>query len=152
MTFIAQFRGTFSNHIRSYDIFSLIPSWSFFAPNPGTVDYNIVCKIKTLDNEVKFKYIETIVQRNNLLYSIWNPHKRKQKAIVDVVQAFARLPPNSSGNLPITMPYLILLNYLTSFFTDAPDGSQLQFLIYESQGIESSLNQKVIFVSDFHTL
>jgi hypothetical protein len=152
VTLFSQFRWFISNQIRSYDFFSLVPSWTFFAPNPGTVDYRIVCKITKPDHYVQHHLINTIVLRNNLIYSIWNPNKRRQKVLVDVVQSFVRFPVKHSSYLPITVPYLLLFNFLANIFANEPKGSQLQFLIYESRGVDSLRDQEVIFVSDCHTL
>ena len=152
VTLVSQFRGLISNQLRSYDFFSLIPSWTFFAPNPGTVDYNIVCKITKPDHYVQHHLINTIVLRNNLLYSIWNPKKRRQKVLIDVVQSFVRFPVKHSSYLAITVTYLLLVNFLANIFANEPKGSQLQFLIYESRGVDNPRDKEVIFVSDCHTL
>lgn len=44
-----QFRFSWFQRFRQYDSFSLLPIWSFFAPNPGQSDYHLVFRDRQHD-------------------------------------------------------------------------------------------------------
>src|SRR3954468_7332015 len=83
LSIVAQFRSiSLINWINNKDPFSLLPSWTFFAPNPGVVDYQILYRDKISDGHfTKWKMI--FYRNNSILHSILNPDKRRRKAIRD---------------------------------------------------------------------
>src|ERR1051326_1455357 len=67
--------------IRQFDYFSLLPFWTFFAPNPGQTDYHLTFRDKLADGLMtEWKEIEIGAPRYWYCF-IWNPEKRSKKVI-----------------------------------------------------------------------
>jgi len=75
-------RGRWVKWVKQYDAGSFIPVWTFFAPRPGTSDYEIVYRDKLGGSDVS---PWQVIKRppTSTLRGIWNPGKRYSKLITD---------------------------------------------------------------------
>ncbi len=180
--------------VKSLDLFSLIPTWNFFAPNPGTNDYHLLYR-ERLDaggygvwREVPFP------KQSGLLKAVWNPRKRRAKVLSDVVislgsavaearlTALGRLAPRADADtgagsrgqdagdrrrdyearlsrliseelrpLKLSIPYLIVLNYLNGL-PHSPFSDSIQFLFAQTAGFDPHAEPEILYVSEPHEL
>ena len=77
---IAQIPSKLSSFIHEIDYFSLIPSWTFFAPEPGVTDYHLLTRIKLKSGDFTPLVVESTANKKTINNAIWNPKKRKQKS------------------------------------------------------------------------
>ena len=85
-----------------------------------------------------------------MLYGILK--KENKKVLTDVVQTFARLSFESSKDLYLTTPYLLILNYISQIYQIKNRGEKIQFLIVETRGFQLKKEPKIIFLSELHEL
>lgn len=141
-----------SKALRRVDTFGLIPSWTFFGPNPGTTDYHLLFRtyLSTGDHG---EWKELKLYEGWTWYAwLWNKNKRKQKAISDAVSALVQLSEQMKPQgLKSTIPYLMILNYVSGI-GHSPFMNQTQFMIMDSQGYYSENQPNVLFISERHKL
>lgn len=166
--------------LRSLDFFSLIPSWNFFAPNPGTNDYHLLYR-EQLDETTYGVWREVpFPKQSGLLRLLWNPRKRRGKVLSDVVVSLGRavaaaretaveqlpravaetreyeaeltrLISDELQPLKLSIPYLIILNYLNGL-PHSPFGRSIQFLFAQTEGFDPRAEPDILYVSELHDL
>jgi hypothetical protein len=136
--------------LKRYDYCSILPSWTFFAPNPGMTDFQILYRDRLI-NEVITPWA-SLKDVNHLAWSVWHPSKRQRKALSDLCQNIMRLARRNGieERLVISMPYLALLSFVTQR-PRPPFSKQRQFLIAKTQR-ETVGDPDILFVSHFHDL
>ncbi|MEP0262705.1 hypothetical protein [Dokdonia sp.] len=137
---------------RRMDYFSLLPRWSFFAPNPGVTDYHLLYRDKDKENECgRWKELP-IASKRTLLGAIWNPKKRSKKALSDAVQTIVRSSDKlKASEFKTSICYIALVNFISSF-PRKEDGNTTQFMIMESYGHFPDKGPKMLFRSEFHKI
>jgi hypothetical protein len=148
--------------IRDYDYCSMIPSWSFFAPNPGTRDFQLMYRDKLLDGQFTvWKSVQCLSYP--YLRFVWNPHKRRAKAIVDlcvflmgdlkrVLEAEAPEKAEALGkSIYISLPYIGLATYI-SRVPHSPFSDFTQFMIATSYGFDTDKPPEIAFISPLYRL
>jgi len=141
--------GTF---FRQLDLFSLIPYWSFFAPNPGTTDYHLLYRDKVDTNTGSYWKEYKLSSNRSLLGAVWNPKKRTKKVLSDAVSSLLTLSKDIKNNeYKTTLPYIALLNFIASIPRENTV-TATQFVIMESYGHFTTRTPKVIFRSEFHKI
>ncbi len=145
-------KSKINQFFRGVDHFSLIPSWTFFGPNPGTTDYHLLFRDQ-FDEDSKSNWREIKLSDGWTWYIwLWNPNKRKQKVLSDAVASLITISKKMElTGLKTTIPYLIVLNYV-SHLERSPLSRQTQFMIMESQGHISDTKPQVLFLSEKHNL
>src|SRR5262245_58261030 len=133
-TFVRQVRKKGVSVWSGMERFSLLPYWSFFAPNPARSDYRLMFRDRYVDGQLGLYRTVTLGGRTSWLNAVWNPTKRSQKALNDCVRGLARSTvrmPESS--LKTTLPYLAILNHVTALRRTAASEAT-QFVIVEPFG------------------
>ncbi|WP_343522559.1 hypothetical protein [Pedobacter sp.] len=138
-------------HLKIYDSFSLVPAWSFFAPNPGTSDYHLLYRDK-LDNDSLTVWKESNFEKTSFAKAFWNPNKRKSKTLFDVIMSFTGLEKDDAISIKYSLAYLMVLNHVSNYIRHSPFSKSTQFIIVEKFGYISQEEPKIIFVSEFHDL
>ena len=150
---ITQIPSKLSSYINDIDYFSLIPSWTFFAPEPGVTHYHLLTRIKLKPGDFTPLAVELITENRTTTHAIWNPEKRKHKILIDIVQVLARLIIiEDNQDLFLTTPYLLVLNYISQIHKIQYRGKHIQFVIVETKGFQPAEEPNIIFLSDFHEL
>ena len=81
-----QFPQAVFQGVRKWDVFRLLPRWSFFAPRPLTSDYHFLYRDSLSDGtHTDWTEVHFSPPRMALLASCWNPEKRQSKAFCDLV-------------------------------------------------------------------
>ena len=139
-TAVAQCEGHLSFvRIKRFDVFNLLPRWTFFAPVPCVSDYQLVYR-DIDDKGVHQDWTGTALLNDRPLSSaVWNPSKRKAKCLIDAVQCLR--PFQMTEDLPLlSFPYLWLLNICMNYPRDSQSTAR-QFAVfsktYISNGDES---------------
>lgn len=138
--------------LRRLDYFSLLPRWSFFAPNPGVTDYHLLYRDKDPRNECGRWNELPIASKRTLLGALWNPKKRSKKALSDAVQTIVRSSNKlKDSEFKTSICYIALVNFIASLPRNTA-GSATQFMIMESFGHYTEKEPKMLFRSEFHKI
>jgi hypothetical protein len=145
----AQLPVRVARQIRRYDLFGLVPSWSFFAPRPASHDNHLLFREFQTDGMASDWTEVHIGERHTALGLIWNPGRREQKALSDAVNSLLRSARRGNfDSLQLTVPYLLLLNYIDRL----PRSNQIvgiQFSLFRTEG-PLTPNPILSFISNVH--
>jgi hypothetical protein len=143
--------------LRRFDPASLIPNWSFFAPKPVSFDYHLLYRDELWDLTLTDWTEIPLVEERPWWCFVWNPKRRAKKALFDACSMLLRIAKNqlpSGTTLPPSfhrsVPYLILLNYISSLPHPTARGSQ--FLVLRTYGPDARPAPTVAFMSQFHSV
>lgn len=157
VSILAQHKRTrrFVSIIVSRDICSLVPVWTFFAPNPGRTDLYLLYRDAAADGETT-SWKEIVLGGERTLFTLWNPLRRIRKAIIDLAPDLTR-DVNYRPHEPVTkqkvlgFPYLLLLNYVCLQPADFRAKTR-QFAVARTNGFGTEDQPEVVFLSAFHQL
>lgn len=145
-----------TNWISRYDVLRLIPIWTFFAPNPGVSDFNLLSRFKLQDGTITTFDEIPLRGPKKISTALFNPHRRLQKALHDharsvVMQIETELTDENRDNIKLTFSYISLLSYCAELPAPA-DAHFIQFIILESFGYQPLTDTRLIINSEFHKL
>jgi hypothetical protein len=147
-----QFHTWCPKWLRAIDIFGLIPVWTFFAPNPGMTDYYLLYRDRMPDGSMgNWKKIVLRGSDNGLWQALWNPTKRRQKALSDLLTSSIELFRNRDIDaVAASVPYILLLNFVDSQ-PHALGTFCTQFMVMEHDGFgEKPERSRVLLLSKLH--
>jgi len=150
---IAQFSGVkWIKKVKDWDHFKVIPSWAFFAPNPGVTDYQLLYRDRLFDGQFS-NWKEVQYRNTSFLRSMWNSEKRRRKAIADSCKFLLQSISKNSNNksVVLSIPYITILTYIMSM-PKSPLCEYRQFLIARTFGYISSSQPDILFISHQHVL
>ena len=153
-TIANQFRSKRFAWLGAVDIFGLVPTWTFFAPNPGMTDYYLLYRDRLLDGSFdNWRKVELKQSENGFRLALWNPTKRKHKALSDLVSSLISVADQrSSDALIATVPYLLILNFISAR-PHSLGASGTQFMVLEHSGFSDEPQQsRVLMMSGVHRL
>ena len=148
VSLICQPRTAISKRIRAWDRLGLIPTWTFFAPNPVRADHYLYYRDHNKDAVSPWRRAFS-ADRRRIVDPLWSPLRREEKVITDAMfhlMDVATVLPKM--RLHFSLPYLALLTYVTGLFHDEA-ATATQFLIgikYPDQDV------RPVFVSNIHIL
>ena len=86
LSLLFQFESRLKKWLASKDALSLLPSWSFFAPIPGTSDYRIIFRDFSEDKSLgSWNEVSTFRPIQPWRF-VWNPQKHTLKCVSDCIQ------------------------------------------------------------------
>jgi hypothetical protein len=143
--------------LRNYDPCGIIPNWSFFAPRPVTFDYHLLYRDQLWDLKLTdWTEIPLVLPRSWWCF-VWNPQRRKKKALFDSCSMLVRLLGifkkqgiTNPAAMHRSVPYLMLLNYVSQL--PHPNARGTQFVVMRTFGTESKPDQALVFMSQFHAV
>jgi hypothetical protein len=137
--------------VRCADWLMLIPTWKFFAPLPGQSDFNVLYQDKYADGTLTQWTEITAGARRRWWAAVWNPDKRANKALFDIVQELAAVLQGRTHVPEFTLSYLSLLNHVARIprSTSPPF---TRFMLMTSQGNAEPPDPELLFMSRFHEL
>jgi hypothetical protein len=153
-TIANQFHSWGATWLRAVDIFGLIPIWTFFAPNPGMSDYYLLYRDRLPDGSFdNWRKIELKESENGFRLALWNPTKRKHKALSDIVSSLVSLAKDGRTEaLIVTVPYILILNFITSR-PHSLGTNGTQFMVLEHGGFSGEReHSRVLVMSGIHRL
>jgi hypothetical protein len=153
-TIANQFHSWCPTWLRAVDIFGLVPIWTFFAPNPGMTDYYLLYRDRLPDGSFdNWRKVDLKASENGFRVALWNPTKRKHKALSDIVSSLVSLAPHrESKALIVSVPYILILNLITSC-PHSLGANGTPFMILEHGGFSSEPERsRVLVMSGIHGL
>ena len=135
LSICAQFyRSSPAGVIRRLDTFDVVPSWTFFAPNPISFDLALLVR-HMRKGEQQWSAWRPVVQPecgSRAVRMIWNPNSRLTKILHDFAQEIFATKKNSAAEnaIELSIPYLCLLSHSRSH-VDLADVESFQFGLIE---------------------
>lgn len=137
--------------VRNFDFFGLVPKWNFFAPTPGVNNLYLLYRLQYEDGTIgEWKALFELDQFRSHWTFIWNPNRRLKKTLFDLIATLIMEDASSEekqARLKMSIPYLLILNHLSTYKTEASCG--VQFLIMENYDQDPSY---ALFTSELHAL
>ncbi|MGX2997511.1 hypothetical protein JNUCC64_25170 [Streptomyces sp. JNUCC 64] len=153
-TLLAQHPHSAFERLRERDVFSLLPNWKFFAPNPATHDYHYL--YRTLDDDRRTSAwieLDLIVPRAPI-QAVWFATRRTEKAVFDICTAILRRV--SIGEDPTGMSsYRVLSEFIRKQIRETTGVSGVrgfQFSVVRAAGHDDSEDPEVLFVSAYQEM
>lgn len=145
-------RGRRIRVLKRYDLFSLIPVWTFFAPRPGREDTRLLYRDQTSEGNWSY-WRELAPPHRQTRDAVWNPGKRRRKTLSDLSSNVARAARNGKPDrsILVDLSYLTLLCHVSAQERPA-DAVARQFLIARTTGHQGSGGPTIIFISGIHRL
>jgi hypothetical protein len=159
LTLIHQFLKVLGNNPRGlYDPLQLVPTWTFFAPLPVSVDYHVLYRDYRIEGQAsEWKELNLLRGGTRAFIALWNPQRRIDKAIIDLSQALlissdlAKRKNQPLGQLALSIPYLAILNLVVQAPRELKSVSR-QFMIVETYPSRPDSPIQVVFRSAVHSL
>ncbi|MCC6438859.1 MAG: hypothetical protein IT196_27800 [Acidimicrobiales bacterium] len=153
LTVLNQFRGwKLMAPIRRRDLFALVPSWTFFAPNPATQDVNVVIRDDLGSSKSPWRELDELAPSR--WRWIWHPAKRPRKAVYDLAVSVGELLRDRDIEPELysyDLAYLALLNHACTRH-GSPVSQRRQFMVLRSRGYRDDRAPSIVFISWFHAL
>jgi len=148
ISIVCQFKKEKFDVLRAYDFCGLIPTWTFFAPNPVSSDRFLYYRDYVSDKSTEWKKANK-EESFACIDLLWNPSRREEKAITDAMFQLLRMSDSfDKDRLHLTTSYLTILNFITTR-THEPNTVAIQFLFATKRFDEFT---KPLFVSSIHAI
>lgn len=158
--FVQFHESQMASFLKRIDLFSILPYWTFFAPNPIANDYRIFWISRNMDELDVEEWDEIIfISERKWFHFLWNPNKRKSKAIIDIIQYLTVYTKDLSSNqIVLSIGYLNLSQFVENYIFEhqlQAHKEGFQYIIttdegYASQSDQTDQSPQVIFRSAFH--
>lgn len=148
-----QFPGSATRRIRSLDVLNIVPKWTFFAPRPGQTDIHLLYRsVSDTHCHGQWREVYPVTIRRGWT-AVWNPEKRRRKAIVDLANRLMQAASESkdTNRIIIGIPYLAFLNLVSGLDASGHTPLQMrQFALVASEGPYSVAAPRLLARSDLH--
>lgn len=143
--------ATLRGVIGPWDVFKVLPSWSFFAPNPATRDSHLLVRDLLRDGTLTAWAPIASFPSRSLLHIVWHPEKRPRKILRDAAKAIrlTRSRSSSKGVTQCSIPYLVILHFCMTRHPFPANVLARQFATVDTSGRD---NRRIwiTFISEFH--
>ncbi len=144
---LAQLPWRWCQAVRQWDVFGLIPSFSFFAPNPASSDCHLLYRHMLRDGSFT-QWTDAFTWCPVPWRFLWNPDRRAEKSISDATSGLASR--TDAIGVRFAVSYLLLLNYVSAL-PRSINAVGVQFALMGSSGY-SNRDPFARFISDTHPL
>jgi hypothetical protein len=147
-------RGRLKLWIARRDSFGLVPQWTFFAPTPGTEDHFLMYRVYEGGRWQRWSVVP-MAGRRSLLRAVWNPHKRRVKALVDILDQLRRVveqTPETPRAVCLSTGYLALLNLVAAKARSHEGATACQFAIAGIDARSAECRAELVMQSEPHPL
>ncbi|NIY69005.1 hypothetical protein [Streptomyces malaysiensis] len=156
LTVVRQFPSPWANRIchRVDPTSTMLPISTFFAPRPGDTDSHLLVRDKLADGTVTAWEEYPLIAKRSLRHMVWHPGRRAEKALFDVFNELRQTLHTEQRieELQLTVPYLIVLNFVTNHCAHDPAAEKTQFLLATSGGYDVDDEPRGVLTSAFHDL
>lgn len=149
---IHQCRFRWWSRITHFDVFNLLPRWSFFAPNPGRHDFHVIYRDWIDDDSGPWTEFATTTVETRLRW-LWNPTRYPNKAISDLTNGLylaLQLNDVEPRAVLLSSSYISLLHVVMAQPPVILKANRRQFAILRTHDFGSSRKIEVAFVSEVH--
>ncbi|MEU6673585.1 hypothetical protein [Streptomyces sp. NPDC046853] len=142
------------NRAISKDVFSQIPNWKFFAPNPAVHDFHYVYRTLDLAGETsEWTEIEMIEPRK-VHQAFWFATRRPEKAVFDLCTAILQRATRSGiTGIQSNSSYRVLAEFIRGRIREGePDPAKVkgfQFGVVRASGHDTTEAPETLFVSPY---
>jgi hypothetical protein len=138
--------------VARYDSIQFLPYWGFFAPDPGHAGNHLVYRDRTSEKWCDWQEIP-IPPRTSSEW-IWNPGRFERKALLDLINGFARTQDNyRRGNaLQLSLAYLAMLAWVMAQPQHDGSARARQFAVVTTTGLGADRQIRIAIVSAEHAL
>jgi hypothetical protein len=131
---------------------SLIPRWTFFAPNPVVTDYRLCYRTAAADGAASDWEEIDLIGGRTIVSALWNPQKRTIKAISDMVRSLRPLCGDGlsdPASLETLVPYRCLQNHVIRTAERTRGHRRFcQFFVAETTGFQDVAPEPFLFRSN----
>jgi hypothetical protein len=135
--------------LKRFDVFGLLPRWTFFTPRPLTSDYHILYRDWDEKRQQPGEWKELALQERTAIAAFWNPQRRIRKALVDSIRGICRMAKQLGRADPAG--YITLLQHVSREQPRYP-GRLRQFAVVETNAFYPERQMRVLLESAFHRL
>lgn len=138
--------------VARYDWIQLLPYWGFFAPDPGHAGNHLVYRDRTSGDWSDWQEIP-IPPRTNSEW-IWNPGRFERKALLDLINGFARTQSNylRGDAIELSLAYLAMLAWVMAQPRPDTQATVRQFVVVTTTGLRADRQLRVAIVSADHAI
>ncbi|NGO43242.1 hypothetical protein [Streptomyces ureilyticus] len=156
MTVVRQFQSPWARKLcqRVDPTGAALPISTFFAPRPGNTDTHLLVRDKLADGTVTEWAEYQLIEKRTLRHMVWHSGRRSEKAMFDVLNQLRQILATEQRieYLQLTVPYLIVLNFVTHHCPHDPATEKTQFLLVTSTGYDQDDDPRGFLTSAFHDL
>ena len=138
--------------LHKYNMFYLIPTWSFFSKLPDCNDIHIAYS-QVGENQSVGIFKEVRLYRSRGSYFVWNPWKRSAGTLMKLLESLLELSNQkaiSREEIVRSTYYKTILDYLLSLRTKR-ECKQIQFILFRAEPLAKPDGcPRVVFVSEIH--
>jgi hypothetical protein len=140
------------DRVKAWDPFSYIPTWTFFAPDPGVTDARLLWREQLVDGTVG-PWHEAEPPPGGARRAVWNPRKRARKAISGCSLRLARAGCSADDDLAVLdLAYLMLAQHVVAL-PASPLSAARQFALVRTRDADDEDGLfELEFVSRWHPL
>ncbi|BBC29811.1 uncharacterized protein SGFS_011050 [Streptomyces graminofaciens] len=161
LTLAAQHPNHEFNRVRTRDIFSMLPNWRFFAPNPAMYDYHFLYRTVHADGSASTWHDISGIEDRKPMHLIWFPTRRADKSVFDACQEMLQRLDHGFPAVVRTPGYRLVVERVRARITAgdetvgeaAPGGTAeargFQFALASGTGYDLRHKPQLLFVSPF---
>lgn len=148
LSVLCQKKTRLAQYLRAWDSFGLIPSWTFFAPNPVSADNYLYYRDHGPSSVGVWRRAFNADSRT-AVDAIWCPLRREEKAVSDAMfHLLDQSEEVGEVRLHYSISYLVILSYVESRLHDV-GATATQFMFAAKR---RGKNPIPLFVSDVHVI
>jgi len=140
--------------VSRYDIFHLLPRYSFFAPNPGRHDTHVVYRDRIGGQDTPWCQLQPGYTDRRWRW-IWNPNRYQRKAVSDLANALLQIERRNRESARVVLlssSYISLLVWVMAQPSPGESHTHRQFAVVGSNGFGEARQLEVRFVSEVHRI
>lgn len=134
---------------------AMIPNWRFFGPLPAMHDCHLLYRDELKGGKMTAWREVNIVEERRIGHMVWHPNRRREKVLFDATEEMKSHISRERDlrKLQLTVPYLLLLSYVTHSCDHHPESLRTQFLLANGSGYDEESSEPLLFfASDIHSL
>jgi hypothetical protein len=138
--------------VAKYDPLMFLPYWGFFAPDPGFAGNHVVYRDRVADDWGA--WVEVPIPPRTRLECIWNPGRFERKALLDLMNGFAKTKDSYQevGAVQLSLAYLAMLTWVMAQPRADTTATARQFTVVMTEGHGSARELTVAVLSNEHPL
>ena len=152
LTVVNQFNLAFVSRLLRCDIFGLVPTWTFFAPNPGHTDARVLIRFRTGFEVTSWQELHLsgrLDQGRRLLHGFFNPQRRFDKLLFDFRNTL--VVSNVSLSIVRTSSEYISILRMSEMAASKHDQDEVQFMLAETNYVYPT-QFEIVLISDIHRI
>ncbi|WP_128380537.1 DUF5819 family protein [Streptomyces cavernae] len=141
------------NRVRARDIFSLLPNWRFFAPNPAVYDYHFLYRTVDSDGTASTWTDISGIEDRKPTHLVWFPTRRADKSVFDACQEILQLLDQGFGAAARTPGYRLVTarvrDRIAARGEETGEARGFQFALASGTGYDLRHKPQLLFVSPY---